>query len=368
MPTLRKVLLAAAPAALASLFAGVGSLVADQVVDVRRAPRYRHRVVAVDSEHVTLRRNRGTDRVGTYGLAYPGGHAVVGDVVERTASTVVRPVLRVDGAPITVGRVAFDHVEVGDPGTALSLDFTEVALESDVGALPAWVVPATGDTWAVLVHGYGGRRSSALDFLPILHELGINAIVPAYRNDPDAPASPDRRYHLGATEWRDVDAAIGHALESGAARVVLFGWSMGAAIALQAWARTAERDRVAALVLDSPVVDWRSVLAYLGRRSHLPGVLVRYASRLVERRIGIDFDDFDWLRRSGELDVATLVVHGDDDLTVPCEPSVELARLRPDTVRLLLVEGAGHVGSRNVDPVKYARSVGEFLAPVRSGA
>ncbi|MDA8291179.1 MAG: alpha/beta hydrolase [Actinomycetota bacterium] len=357
-----------APAALAATLAAVGSLVADQVVDVRRSPRYAYRVVAADDRSVTLRRSRATERVGTYGLAYPGGHAVAGEVLGRTRTTVVRPIVRVVGAPPRPGRAALDHVDVGDPASAFGFDFFEVDLESDVGVCPAWVVPASGDTWAIVVHGYGGRRSSALSFLPILRDLGITAVVPAYRNDPDAPPSPDRRYHLGETEWRDVDAAISYALSSGADRVVLYGWSMGAAIVLQAWARSASRGRVAALVLDSPVVDWRSVLRHLGQRRHVPRTVVRCAMRLVERRVDVDFDDLDWLRRAGELDVATYLVHGDDDLTVPFGPSVELARLRPDLVTLRVVPGAGHVGSWNVDPEAYARSLGEFLAPVLAGA
>lgn len=361
-------LLLAPVAAATTAFAGVGSLVAGQVVNVRRKPRYPSRVVSVDGDRVTLRRDRGTQRAGTYGLAFAGGHAVVGEVCERTEKTVVRPIVRVDSGCVVPGPVAIDHVDVGDPSTAFAMDFEEVTLDSDVGSLPAWEVPGAGDTWVVVVHGYGGRRASSLSFLPMLHELDLHALVPAYRNDPDAPPSPDGRYHLGATEWRDIEAGIDHAIGRGAARVVLFGWSMGGAIALQAYARSAHRDRISALLLDSPVVDWRAVLLHLGRRRHLPEVLVRYALRLVERRIGVDFDDLDWLRRADELDVPVLVVHGDEDQTVPWEPSGELAELRRDVVELRLVAGAGHVGSWNVDPAGYARAVGAFLESALSTA
>jgi hypothetical protein len=83
--------------------------------------------------------------------------------------------------------------------------------------------------------------------------------------------------------------------------------------------------------------------------------------RLVERRIGVDFDDLDWLHRAGELEVPVLVVHGDEDETVPWEPSRDLAERRSDLVCLRLVAGAGHVGAWNVDPVGYAAAVRSFL-------
>ena len=69
-------------------------------------------------------------------------------------------------------------------------------------------------------------------------------------------------YHLGADEWEDTEAAIEFALDHGARRIVLMGWSMGGGITLRTSVRSAHRERIAGLVLDSPAVDWQDILIY----------------------------------------------------------------------------------------------------------
>ena len=68
-------------------------------------------------------------------------------------------------------------------------------------------------------------------------------------------AANDGRYGLGVTEWADIEAAIDYALAHGAKDVVLFGYSMGGAIALQAADRSRLRKRILALVLDAPMIN-----------------------------------------------------------------------------------------------------------------
>jgi hypothetical protein len=53
-----------------------------------------------------------------------------------------------------------------------------------------------------------------------LRSWAFPALIPSYRNDPGAPGSPDGLYHLGDTEWADLEAAVDHALAAGATDVV----------------------------------------------------------------------------------------------------------------------------------------------------
>ena len=101
---------------------------------------------------------------------------------------------------------------------------------------------------------------------------GITSLVVSYRNDGEAPRSRAGTYALGATEWRDVDAAVGFARRRGAKRIVLMGWSMGGAIALQLSLNSAHRD-----------VDRRPHARVAGRRlarrARVPGAAARRAAR-----------------------------------------------------------------------------------------
>src|SRR5699024_4408841 len=159
----------------------------------------------------------------------------------------------------------------GTPQTAHGLATDEVTVESAVGHMPAWLVrpseehgstAGNEDTWAILIHGHGSARGEALRVIPLLHRLGLTSLAITYRNDVGAPASADRMHHLGSAEWEDTEAAIDFARAHGARRIVLMGWSMGGGIALRTSVRSAHREHIAALVLDSPAVDWQDILIY----------------------------------------------------------------------------------------------------------
>ena len=140
------------------------------------------------------------------------------------------------------------------------------------------------------------------------------------------------------------------ALDHGAHDVVLGGWSMGGAVALQVADRSDVKDRIRALVLDSPVVDWRDVLDHQADVRDLPRPETALAIWTAERRFGVDFDRLDWVARARELTIPTLLIHSDADDYVPDGPLEALAQQRPDLVTLNLVPGAGHTQGWNTDP------------------
>ncbi|WP_308257987.1 alpha/beta hydrolase family protein [Pseudonocardia lacus] len=346
--------------------AGIGWLYSSILLDPTARPVYPERVLAADRESVTLVANRLTRQPGIWGLRWADGLAALGPVVRDDRRSVVRELRGGPVPPVGTEAVLDTGPYDPDPG-AVGLEFEAVEVPGPLGAYPGWFVPGGDRPWVVLVHGRGGTLREGLRILPALHRRGHPALLISYRNDEGAPPSPDGFYHLGDTEWTDLEAAVGYARGRGADRVVLMGWSMGAAITGAFLDRSPAAACVAALVWDAPLVDWRATLRQQARNRRLPAQLSPLAGAVTERRIGIDFDRFDLRRRPPAVRPPTLVVHSTIDTAVPLSSSRALAAEAPRLdwpMRLVEVPDVEHTGSWNADPAGYERTVTGFLDDV----
>ena len=369
---------------LSALVSAVAAFFVRRVLTPERLKPDDTEVLSVGPGTVTVRATDETVARGRYGLRLAGGasHALLGEVIRADGPTVTRELLSVDG-PMKVGPARWNpSYYAREPLSALGLPYEDVVLDGEVGPLPAWVVPpAEGFTdsrvWAVLVHGRGATREECLRALPVLHRMGVPAVVPSYRNDADAPALPGGRYHLGDTEWADIEHAIRLALRRGADHVVLFGYSMGGAIVLQLLSRSRLLHVVSTVVLDAPVVSWAEVLDHQARVNRGPVWMARLGLELLGRRQAdrlfgvegpVELERFDWVARANELRHRMLVIHSDDDEFVPSGPSRALAQARPDLITHVAFRGARHCQEWNVDPERWERVVADHLRATIGGS
>jgi uncharacterized protein len=335
--------------------AGAGLFFATQVLTPGRW--YPLVIRSASSSEVELTRTEDTERPIPLGLAWRDGHAILGDVVSVERNMVVRKVTSVLRGTLRAGLRAYTTGSIyeGDPQTVHGLPFTSVFVPGDLGHFPAWVLPGS-DTWVIGVHGRGASRVEALRVLPTLAAAGVTTMVISYRNDLGAPASPDRYYHLGGSEWEDLAAAAAYATSAGAKRIVLYGWSMGGAVALNAL-RHGAVPGVTGLILDCPVVDWAATLRMQAAQRRLPTPLTWSAMRLIEQRIGTKLATLDF--RSYQPEVPTLIFLDGDDRVVDPEPTRSFATA--SGAHLIETAGGGHVRSWNVDPAGYERQLAAFL-------
>ncbi|MDG4825755.1 hypothetical protein O7635_28240 [Asanoa sp. WMMD1127] len=350
--------------------AGAGYYFSGELLGVSHTQELAVRVLAVAGDEVRLRRDVDTVKPIELGLIWPEGAARLTPAVRLAGNAVVRRVAEVELGALRPGLAAAVDYNVfsTDPKAAFGLDFATVAVPGELGELPAWLVPSPGGAgvWAIAMHGRGATRHEALRVLPSVVDAGLSTLVIGYRNDPDAPASPDGYYHLGDTEWRDLAAAIRYARDGGATGVVLFGWSMGGGATLTALRRlpVADAALVRGLVLDSPVLSWDAVIDYQAELRHLPAPITWSAKRFTEWRGSLSLARLD--QHPGDLTVPALLFVDEADQLVRTDRAHAYASARPDLVTLVSTRDGGHVASWNVDPSGYAAAVTTFLERVAS--
>jgi hypothetical protein len=333
------------------------------------------RVLAVGESTIVLSATVESRAPGRFGLWFADetGHARIGAVVSQSAKWVARELLMVAPGPPIAGDNARTSGWFYLTPADLGLNFSDVVIDTELGPAPAWLVPAAqpNATWAIHVHGRGVQRPETVRALGEFYDAGVTSLSVSYRNDTEAPDSADRRYGLGTTEYRDVDSAIRYARAAGAKRIILMGWSMGGATVLQTLMRSANRDMIIGLVLDSPVVAWGPTIEMHGTINHIP-TRIQHAAQAVlgseqaQVLVGIanpvDLPAMNFIERAAELDRPILLMHSTNDAYVPVEPSRMLAELRPDIVTYEEFDTAGHTRLWNYDSERWLGAIRAWLS------
>lgn len=367
-------------AATASLV-GLGFVIARRLTAPSSGRRFELVIRRVEStadrQWVVLDRTPQTTSPGQYSLLLEDGRLIrLGHEVEdRGPELFAREVVgRNRLAGVSAGeRASWSGIYFCDPIDA-GLEATDVHVPTAVGPAPAWRVETAGarsSTWAIHIHGLGSPRAGTLRGVQVAAELGLTSLVVTYRNDGEGPRVGTGRSTLGRTEADDVRSAMAYARDHGAERFVLFGWSMGGAIALQIASDPKSGSDIAALVLDSPVVDWVSTIRANCIRSGLPawaGALAQpwldrpALARLVGLPNVIGLGNFDWFARSAEIRVPTLILHGTFDSSSPFDAVARLRDRCPDLVELETFQ-ADHTMNWNSDTDRWRRAVRTWLSP-----
>lgn len=326
-----------------------------------------------DQLRVVLDRTKDTEAVGIYNLWFErGGWVQLGtEIQDRGPRLLARTVTGVsEGLVLNAGdRVSWSGIYFATPADA-GLDVRKVIIETPAGPAPAWRVDGDPLKWAIHIHGLGSPRAGTLRGVQVATDLGLTSLVVSYRNDGEGPNVATGRSTLGATETAEVEAAISYAVRHGAERIILFGWSMGAAIALQSAHRTESRGAIVGLVLDSPVLHWVRVIKANCRRAGLPAsagylavpwLTLRPLARLLGLSDAVPLNEMNWIRHASRLTVPTLILHGEQDESVLAVESRVLHAKRSDVVSLELIE-AGHTLNWNSDSERWRNAVINWFA------
>lgn len=321
------------------------------------------RVLAAAPGRIRLSRDAESLQPGVWALEWEGGFGQVGRVLAADSAGVVREFRPVVGEPPVGGWASLRGVaRAADPLSALGLTYETVTLDGPLGRCPAWFVPGRDSTWVMYVHGRGTSRAEGLRTLGVLAARGLPGLLVTYRNDPGAPASRDGVYHLGLTEWQDLEASARYALAHGARGLVLSGYSMGGQVVMQFMSRSPLAARVRGILLESPVLDWNATLEHRARVLGVPPLATWLGKRAATLRAGIDWSQLDRSGPDGQPPAPILLFHALRDDRTPESVSEAFARALPGQVTLVGVPLGNHVEAWNADSARYSATVHRWLS------
>ncbi len=237
---------------------------------------------------------------------------------------------------------------------AFGLRYEEVAFASADGTrLTGWFLPAVGPARGTVVHCHGNAQNmtSHWQFVKFLPAEGFHLLVFDYRG---YGRSEGRPYRRGTVE--DARAAVDYVMgrsDVDAGRVVIFGQSLGGAIAAVA---AAEDARLRGAIIDSTFTSYRDEAAHVLRQNPVTWLLAWPLSRAL---IASGYDPVDYVERIAPRPV--LFIHGTDDRVVPASMSEALTARFGDSKALWLVPGAGHTEALYRVEGEYRRRVTALL-------
>lgn len=248
--------------------------------------------------------------------------------------------------------VFFPERDLAGTPAEVGLEYQDVRLSTVTGeGLHGWFVPGDGETTLLWFHGNAGNIGGRVDNLLMLHDaLGVSVFIFDYRGYGESEGTPSE-----AAMYEDAEAALEFLRsEKGldpAESVVLFGRSLGGAVAVE----MAARHRVRGVIVESTFTSVRDMA-----RKAYPFLPSRLLVRMLESR-------FDALSRIPEVRSPVLVLHGDRDDLVPVELGRKLFDAANEPKSFYLIEGASHNDTHLVGGRQYLDALRAFIEdPSRS--
>ncbi len=231
--------------------------------------------------------------------------------------------------------VAGDPSELDEP-----LAFEVLSVESSSRTLHAWNIQGlnTEGPRFVLVHGWGSSSIGALKRIPHLAHHASEIITIDLPGHGESTGTSQ----MGANEHRDLDALLSSLDDS--RPTIVYGWSMGAGIALRFARDYKDQHDIRAVIAESPYIHAQTPARNVINLRGLPTKLnLKPAIMLMGmlKGVGPRWTGFARDQIAKDLQVPLLLIHGTDDPVCPLDDSQRIQAAAPSAT-LVEIPSAGH--------------------------
>lgn len=236
------------------------------------------------------------------------------------------------------------------------LRYEDVHIASADGTrLHAWFLPAQGkpEGTILFLHGNAENISTHIGSVYWLPARGFNVFLLDYRGYGLSEGAP---FLAGVQE--DIDAGLRALLarpEVDRRRIVLFGQSLGGALATYYVAHSPRREDIRALVIESTFASYRDIA-----REKLASFWLTWPLQIpLSWTVDDDYSPLDAIGRASPIPV--LIIHGDQDSIVPVGNGRRLYEAAKSPKEFWLVPGGRHIAAMGQTELRE-----RFVAYLRS--
>jgi uncharacterized protein len=220
----------------------------------------------------------------------------------------------------------------------LGLRYEDLSFEGGGGVkLHGWMLNASGrpSGTVMFLHGNAENISTHIASVAWLPAYGYNVFLWDYRGFGRSQGSPDLTKTID-----DIECAL-HFLTQRrdlGEELVVFGQSLGGALAIYAVAQSSFQHRIAALVVEGAFSSYRGIVREKLASSWLSWPLQWPLSFAIT-------DSYSPLEAIDGLDTPVLIVHGEADQIVPARHALKLYGRAKEPKALWLLPGVGHIAA-----------------------
>jgi len=218
------------------------------------------------------------------------------------------------------------------------LDYQPVDIRAEDGTtLFAWFFPARGEPLATVLYLHGNAENISTHFGNVawMPAAGFNVLALDYRGYGASEGSPSLE-----GVFMDIDAAMGTLLarpDVDPTRIIIFGQSLGGALAIHYAANSRHRDAVRAVVVDSAFSDYRLIA-----REKLASFFLTWPFQwMATTSVNNDYSPAASVRKLSPIPL--LLIHGESDGIVPPHHAQRLYERAAEPKSIWLVPDTGHI-------------------------